>query len=210
MPPADNWPISHKSKEIQYQITMKYKVLKEEVVYDNYFQLIHGHIVHDTFHQDDQISIERTYFHRGNSVAILIYEKDTDTILLTCQFRYPTIQKTNGWIYELPAGSIEEDEEPYACAKREVLEEIGYEVKEMKKVSEFFASPGGASELITLYYCEVHSSDKIEDGGGVAHEHEDIKLIKLPVAQIGEHISSGKILDAKTIIGLQWYMTKNN
>lgn len=190
---------------------MNYSIKNERVVFNDHYKILKAEATYDTFN-GESITTDRLAFHRGDSVAIVLYESDTDSILLTKQFRYPITQHNQGWILEIPAGSLEKDENPSICVKREVLEELGYQIEKPKLITEFYTSPGGSTERLSLFYAEVSSEDKIESGGGLESEQEDIQLVRVPVAEIGLYLSSlpadkaGKIIDAKTIIGLQWFL----
>jgi ADP-ribose pyrophosphatase len=107
---------------------------------------------------------------------------------------------------EIPAGSIEKDEEPIDCLKREIMEELGYKIKSPEHLQTFYASPGASTERIFLFYATVSEKDKIGKGGGNQNEMEDIQIIKIPIEKISEEI--GKIKDAKTILALQWFLLK--
>ena len=183
---------------------MKYSIENERVVFNDHYKMLKAETTYDSF-KGDTIKAKRLAFHRGDSVAIVLYESDTDSVLLTNQFRYPTTQHDEGWILEIPAGSLEKDENPSSCMEREVLEELGYQINDPQLISQFYTSPGGSTERLSLFYAEVTSEDKIKTGGGVESEHEDIQLVKVPVPEIGVYLSE-KIVDAKTIIGLQWFL----
>lgn len=183
---------------------MKYSLKNQRIVFDDHYKILKAETAYDTF-SGSTIKTERLAFHRGDSVGIVLFEKDTQSILLTKQFRYPTTQHNEGWILEIPAGSLEENENSATCVKREVLEELGYKINDVTLISEFYTSPGGSTERLYLFYAEVLSNDKTSEGGGVADEHEDIQLIKIPISEIPQ-ILSEKIIDAKSIIGLQWFL----
>ena len=185
---------------------MKYDILEEETVFDHFFKIKKAKIRHELF-DSNSIEIERLCFERGDSVAILIYEKDTDSLLFTNQFRYPTAKKENGWILELTAGSIEsDDDDPKERAKKEIEEEIGYQVDELEFIRSFFVSPGGTSERIMLFYSEVNSTHKIYDGRGMKFESEDIQLVKIKTSEVSERLKKNEFRDAKTLVGIQWFL----
>jgi len=186
---------------------MKYHLLQEGIVYDHVFQIKKARIKHELFNSDT-IEVDRFCIERGDSVAIVLYEKDTDSLLFTKQFRYPTIKESDGWILELTAGSLEGNEDPEQRVKMEVEEEIGYQVNGLDFISSFFVSPGGSSERIFLFYTEVNSSDKVFKGGGMIAEKEDIQLVKMPVKDVHNHFKNNQFRDAKTIIGIQWFLGK--
>lgn len=184
---------------------MKYEIIKEELVFDHFFKIKKAKIKHDRF-DSTSTEVERLCFERGDSVAIVIYEKDTDSLLFTNQFRYP-VTKESGWILELTAGSVEsDDDEPIDRARKEIEEEIGYQVEELEFVNSFFVSPGGTSERILLYYTEVESTNKVFEGGGMKLESEDIQLVKIKSSKVIERLKKGEFRDAKTIVGLQWFL----
>jgi ADP-ribose pyrophosphatase len=148
--------------------------------------------------------VTRLNLDRGDSAAALVHNRDRNTLLFTEQFRYSTYEKGPGWLLELPAGIVEDGEDPRITILRELEEEIGYRSSGLHLIATFYVSPGGTSERIHLYYIMVNDSDKVTDGGGLEHEGEDIRLVELPVAEIFRRMDHGEINDAKTLIGLQW------
>jgi nudix-type nucleoside diphosphatase (YffH/AdpP family) len=188
---------------------MKYELIKEEIVFDRFFKVKKAKIKHDLF-DGNSIEVERLSLERGDSVAILLYEKDTDSLLFTNQFRYPTIKEKEGWILELTAGSLEVDESPEERVKKEVEEEVGYRIQELEFISSFFVSPGGSSEKILLFYSEVNASDKVFKGGGMKYEKEDIQLVKLKTKAVVQQFKEQQFRDAKTIIGIQWFLANKS
>ncbi|RFN59828.1 NUDIX domain-containing protein [Marixanthomonas ophiurae] len=176
---------------------MKYSIANERVVFNDHYKMLKAETTYDSF-KSDVIKTERLAFHRGDSVAIVLYESDTDSILLTNQFRYPTTQHNEGWILEIPAGSLKKGKNPSSYMEREVLEELGYQITKPQLVSQFYTSSGGSTEQVSL-------KDKNEKGGGVETENEDIQLVKITVAEIGLSISK-EIKDANIIIGLRWFL----
>ena len=185
---------------------MEFEISKEKIVYDGVLKIKKAKIIHDSFTKKERVKCNREILVRGDAVAVIVYEKNTNSMLFTRQFRYATTKSDGGWIIEVPAGCIEAGESPVSCAKREVLEELGYQVGDMEFVACFYSSPGGLTERIFLYSCEVNTRDKVEKGGGALTENEDIELLKFPVNELSRLITSGKIKDAKSIIGIQWWL----
>ncbi|AFL80028.1 protein containing C-terminal region of TrgB protein [Aequorivita sublithincola DSM 14238] len=182
---------------------MKYSISEEKVVFHDHYKIIKAKVAYDTF-EGKQIKTNRLAFERGDSVAILLYEKETKSVLLTNQFRYPTCKNNDGWLLEIPAGSMEENENPNECVTREVMEELGYKITNPKHINTFYSSPGASTERIFLFFSEVSKNDKTEKGGGAEDENEDIQLIRLPASEITSKILEFK--DAKTILALQWFL----
>lgn len=183
----------------------KFEILGEQLLYQRlFFKLVEAQLRHEKFDGTMTEPITRLSFERGDAVAAVMHNPQTDTIILTEQFRYPTARKAAGWIYELPAGIIEEGEEPAATMRREATEETGYTLHVLHPIADFFLSPGGSSERIFLFYARLNVDDKTSVGGGVAREHEYIRTVQMPVHQALAMTKQGKFHDAKTLIGLQW------
>lgn len=182
---------------------MKYAINDERIVFNDHYKVVKAQVSYQTF-TGSEISTKRFAFERGDSVAIVLMEKETKSILLTNQFRYPTCKHNTGWLLEIPAGSLEENEKPEDCIVREVMEELGYKISTPELVSTFYTSPGACTERIFLFFAEVSQQDKTEKGGVNENETEDIQMVKVPISEISKKLL--EIQDAKTILGLQWYL----
>lgn len=186
---------------------MNYIIKEEKIVFDNYFKIKQAHVAYDAF-AGNSIQATRFAFERGDSVAVLLFNPKAQEFLFTNQFRYPTCKHHKGWIIEIVAGSLHEREEPISCAKREVMEELGYSLSSIEHIHTFYTSPGGSTERMFLYYAEVSLEDKIAKGGGLKNEQEDIQLITIPKQEIGYFMTT--LEDAKTILALQWFLLNKN
>ena len=146
----------------------------------------------------------------GNGVAALIHRPQKNTLVLARQFRYPTyLHDGPGWILEIAAGMLDENENPAETMRREIVEETGFAVKSIELLSHFYLTPGGSSERIFLYYAEVDEDLPRAEGGGLNEEHEDIEILEISLDNAWQLLDSGQIVDAKTIIALQWLRTKS-
>ena len=146
----------------------------------------------------------RETFDRGDGVAILPYNLARGTVLLIRQFRYPTYATGyDGLLVEAPAGSLD-DAAPEARVRSEAEEEIGYRLGPVQKIFEAFTSPGAVTEKLHFFVAEYQPDMKIGNGGGLAHEGEDIETLELPFAEALAMIANGRIVDAKTIMLLQY------
>jgi len=130
--------------------------------------------------------------HAGAVGIIAINEKKE--IILVKQYRKPVEEI----LFEIPAGKLEKDEEPIECAKREMEEETGFTPLNLKKIAEFYTSPGFSSEKLTLFYTD--RIKKTEQTKGDPDEFLDVVTIGLN--QAFKMLKSGQIMDAKTIIGI--------
>lgn len=187
---------------------MKSEILTERTVFTGYFNVLEAQVTHDSLIGKEPINATRLCMERGDSVAILVYEKDTDCFLFTQQYRYPTARRDQPFVMECVAGSLEMDEKPDTCARRECLEELGYALDSIEPITTYFPSPGGCSEQIYLFYGTTTSSLKKTAGGGLDTELEDIKLIKIPASEIKEQLTSNLLNNSISIIALQWYLLR--
>lgn len=186
---------------------MDYKILDEHYTYQGFLKIKRAQIRHDSFGDKAPIEITRESMERADSVAVLIFEKDTNSFLFTKQFRYPTIETSAGWTTELVAGELEPNEAPESCAMREIYEEIGYRVAKLEFISNFYSSPGRTSERIFLYYAAVNLSDQTKPGGGI--DSEDIQLMRIEKDEVKKLLEQNLINDAKTLIAVQYYFLRN-
>ena len=147
---------------------------------------------------------QREAYDRGNGAAAFLYDPDRKTVLLTRQFRLPTFINGNasGVLTEVCAGVLDGDD-PGACMRREILEETGYQVPRVKKVAEVYTSPGAVTEKLYLYMAEYNPVMKLEKGGGVAAESEDIEVLEWTYEEVLHALEKGAVHDAKTLILLQ-------
>lgn len=175
---------------------------EETSIYEGYLYLRKATYLQPGVNRDP---VEKTieYFGRGDSVAALVFDSDKKQFVLVRQFRYPA-RKDGGNILEIVAGGIE-DESPEDSIKREILEEIGYKVEKLSLISKMYVSPGRTDERLFLYFCEVDDSMKVEAGGGLLSENEDIEIIYLSVQEAKTMLNNQEFIDAKTILSLQYY-----
>lgn len=189
--------------------TDKIKIVKEEVLSDNWYIL--KRYEYEYPKKDGSIQVQkREVYDRGNGAAILLYNKAAGTIILTRQFRLPTFVNGNktGMLIEACAGLLDADN-PEVAIRREVEEETGYKVEHVRKVLEAYMSPGSVTEILYFFIGEYDASMKLNEGGGMEHEQEDIEVLEIPFADAVQMVSTGEIKDAKTIMLLQYAQLQN-
>jgi nudix-type nucleoside diphosphatase (YffH/AdpP family) len=183
---------------------VKARILKEVLLSDNWYSLkkYDFEVLKKDGHWEKQT---REVYDRGNGAAILLYNKIKKTIILTRQFRLPSFVNGNekGYLIEVPAGLLDQ-ENPEAAIKRETEEETGYRIRDVRKVYEAYMSPGSVSEILYFFIAEYSDDMKVNEGGGVAHEQEDIEVIETGFDKAILQIETGEIKDAKTIMLLQY------
>ncbi len=109
------------------------------------------------------------------------------------------------WLWELPAGTLEPPEPPELCARRELIEETGFQAGEMKSLGWFYTSPGILTEKMYAFI-----ATGLTPGPQALEENETITVEPLPVNTIRAMIDSKEILDGKTIAVLLKYILRSN
>ncbi|HEY4617183.1 MAG TPA: GDP-mannose pyrophosphatase NudK [Flavobacterium sp.] len=181
----------------------KIEIKKTELLSDNWYVL--NKVTFDYQKKDDSwVTQKREVYDRGNGAAILLYNTEKKTVILTRQFRLPTYLNGNktGMMIEVCAGLLDQDN-PEQCIIRETEEETGYRLNKVHKVMETYMSPGAVTEILYLFVGQYDDSMKVNDGGGVEHEEENIDVMEMSYDEAYAMIESGQIKDAKTIILLQ-------
>ena len=147
----------------------------------------------------------REAYDRGNGATILLYNREQKTVILIQQFRLPTFVNGNatGMLIETCAGLLDKDN-PEDCIRRETEEETGYQITDIRKVFEAYMSPGSVTEIVHFFVAEYTRSMKINDGGGIAEEQENIEVLELDFEKALNMITTGEIKDGKTIMLLQY------
>ncbi|HSF56473.1 MAG TPA: NUDIX hydrolase [Candidatus Binatia bacterium] len=186
----------------------KMEVRSRRRLLDDFFKVDEAEVSFERFDGSMTPPVRRLVFERGDSVAAVVFDRDAKRLLLTEQFRFPAFEKGPGWLIEIIAGMIDRGEQPEDSIRREIEEELGYRADRIEHVATFYVSPGGSSERIWVYYTEVREDGRISAGGGLAGEHEDIRLISISPDEARAALQDGTIVDAKTIIGLQWFLAR--
>ena len=182
----------------------KITIQKTELLSDNWYLLNKVTFDYKMGDQDSETQVREVY-DRGNGAVILLYNSTNKTVVLTRQFRLPTYLNgnTSGMVIEACAGLLD-TENPEECIIRETEEETGYRLSSVKKVFQSFMSPGSVTEILHFFIGEYQPNMKVSDGGGLAEEHENIEVLEYPFQEAYQMIASGEIIDAKTIMLLQY------
>lgn len=184
----------------------EFTVVNKEIAYHGFFRLEKYTLKHTLYAGGWSGEIVRELFCRGACVAVLLYDPQADLVVLIEQFRVGAIHHPErAWLLEIVAGAIEEGETAEAVAYRESMEEAGCEIQELTLINEFYTTPGGASERISLFYGRVDAS-KVGGVHGLDHEDEDIRVSKVSLRQAYQLVQQGAIESAIPIIAIQWLM----
>ena len=143
---------------------------------------------------------KREIYDNGNSAAILPYDPQRKTVLLTRQLRLPVyLQDGAERMIEACAGKLDGEDAETRIIK-EMEEELGYRVAKVERLFALYVSPAAVAEKIEFFTCAYSPADRVSGGGGLADEGEDIEVIETTLEQANAMIASGEIIDAKTVI----------
>lgn len=196
--PAENPPTSNPRVTVR---TVK-------LLSDNWYRL-HS-TTFDYLGDDGQWTTQsRETYDRGNGATILLYNLKQRTVLLTSQFRYPVYINghPDGMLLETAAGLLDDDD-PVTAIRREAIEETGHRIGEVTHVFDVYMSPGSVTEQLHFFAAPYDADTREHDGGGLAHEGEEIGVVELSIDEALAMIDDGRIADAKTIMLLQWAVLK--
>lgn len=186
------------------------EVLERKRVFQGFFALDKLQLRHRLYAGGWSASFTRELFVRGNAAGVLLYDPARDEVVMVEQFRVgmidartPDGHQQSPWALELVAGMVDSSESAAQMAVREVAEETGLVIPAAEFICQYYNSPGGSDECISLYYAEV---DAGRAGGvhGLAEENEDIRVVVLTREQALTAVNAGLINNAMAIIALQW------
>ncbi len=182
----------------------QFEVLQHETVYQGFFSLERYKLKHTLFNGGWSADISRELFRRNNCVAVLLYDPERDEVVILEQFRVGAIaDPQRAWLLEIVAGAIEVGETAINVAYREAQEEAGCEIVDLFEIMQFYTTPGGSSERITLFCGRVDCS-RIGGVHGLAEEGEDILVRAVKAEQVFQMLEDGSIESGIPIIAIQW------
>ncbi len=150
----------------------------------------------DSVQMENGRQTTREIVEHSDCIAVVVIDKE-DNVLLVKQFRKPVEKE----LLEIPAGGIDTGEGPEEAVGRELREEIGYLPRNIKRLGGFYSAPGYCSEYLYLYLATDLMPSRL-----TAEDTEEIKVVRVPLAEIPGMIASGRICDAKSIAGLLTYL----
>ncbi len=171
---------------------MNFKINQSEVIFKGkVFEIQVDQIEYKT----GNTGVREIVRHNGGAVVVPVLENGK--IVLVKQYRYPFDE----YLLELPAGKLDNNEDPLECARRELTEETGYSTEIFRDLGKIYTSPGFCSEILYFYLAtDLKAGDHNREEGEYGME-----VFKFSLEEINEKITSGEIVDAKTICGISYY-----
>ncbi len=153
-----------------------------------------------TVRLDDGTEAEREIEDHGAAAAVLPYDPERRTALLVRNLRPPLLYLglEDAHLLEAPAGMLE-DEQPADAARREALEEAGVRLAELEPFGAPFSTAGVSTERLHLFLAAYSRTDRVSPGGGLAEEHENIRVVEMPLAELWARVGRGEVDDLKTL-----------
>lgn len=178
------------------------EIKNEKIAYDGKYKVK----LYDVHNPNKDTTFVRECFERGDSVAALVFDSDTQTFLFTKQFRIGSQSD----LIEIVAGSMDQpNETPQEALFRELQEELGIEVVTDENglrchpLGAFYTSPGACSEKIHLFI--IDKINRIGKGGGV--EDETVELVEFTFQELLESVNNNIITDLKTIFAIHVFIS---
>ncbi|MBM68771.1 MAG: ADP-ribose diphosphatase [Haliea sp.] len=180
------------------------RVLQSEAAFEGYFAVRRLTLQHQLFGGGWSPPLVREVFERGDAVAVLPYEPETDCVILIEQFRPGALRDARSpWMLEVIAGVVEPGETDAEVAHREAGEEAACELAELVPIASYYPSAGACSEHVRLFCGRVRRA-----GAGAVHgargEGEDILVHRIPRLEALALLAADRVPNGHTLIALQW------
>lgn len=181
-----------------------YEITEREILYQGVFRAARYSIKIRLFEGGWSEVFTREVFERYPAAAILPYDPILNRVILIEQFRPGSISDPKSpWLIEIPAGVMGKNEKPEEVAVRESMEEAGCTIQTTHPICEYFVSPGGTNEYISIF-CGKVDARNLNGVFGLKHEHEDIKVLNVSLEEALTMLYAGHIKTSHTLIALLW------
>lgn len=183
------------------------EILERKALFQGFFRLDRLRLRHRLFEGGWGPELSRELFVRSEAVAVLPWDRQREEVLLVEQFRVGALDfRDNPWCLELIAGIADKPgESPQSLARREAGEEAGIQLDELITLPSYLPSPGGSNERMRLF---LAPTDLAAAGGIHGHpdEGEDIRVVRVPVADLPGLMADGTLDNAPALIAIHWLL----
>lgn len=186
-------------------------IRERAALYDGFFRLDQLRLRHRLYQGGWSEEIRRELFVRHRAVGVLPWDPERDELLLIEQFRVGALDyRDNPWCLEIIAGIADKENECLeTLARREAQEEAGIRLDQLIVITDYLVSPGGSNERMLLYLATANL-DGADGIYGHPDEAEDIRVVRLPVAELPEVLAAGVLDNAPALIALQWFQANHD
>lgn len=180
------------------------RVLRDETAFRGHYAVRRLQLQHRLFAGGWSEPLQREVFERGDSVGVLPYYPESDSLVLIEQFRPGALRgQDSPWMLELVAGVVEPGEDDRDVVHREAREEAACELAALLPIARFFPSAGACSEQVRLY-CGRVTRAGIGELHGLDSESEDILVHEVPRQEALQLLADDRVPNGHTLIALQW------
>jgi len=179
------------------------EIISKETLFKGFFSMVKYRFRHKLFEGGWSQPLEREMFERGHAAAMLPYDPITDQVVIIEQIRVGALEHPSPWQMEIVAGIIDHEETAEDVVRREALEEAGIDVTLLEKVTSYYPSSGGCSEMLDVYVGKVDATTA-HGVHGLDYEGEDIRVHVISREEAYEWVTNGKFENGASIIALQW------
>lgn len=181
-----------------------YRIKQIDTAYEGWRKLLKM-----TVQMPDGRSMVREVLNSGDAAAVLPYDLERKKVILVRQFRAPVMHLEGHPDFLEAVAGLLDDDDPEACARRESMEEAGIRVARLEPLGHFWSAPGITTERLHLFLAPYTEADRVAEGGGLAHEHEDIEVLEVSFGELVDLVASNTIADMKTMILVQALQMKH-
>lgn len=181
------------------------EILDKKTVYKGFLQVDSYRLRHKKFDGTwTDVLPPREVCDRGPAVGVMLYDPNRDALVMIEQFRVGSAAVGGpAWMTEIVAGMVGAGEAPEDVARREALEEAGCAIQEIEFIGDYFVSPGAFTEQVFVY-CGRVDSRGLAATGGLAEEHEDIRIMVMPVDEVIALMDANRLRNSLAIIAVGW------
>lgn len=190
---------------------MKCEILSSEIIFHEFLKVEKSSVRWEQFEGGMGTASTRYVVRRGDSVGVVPVCAESGRIILVKQFRFPAVRgDDDGYLWEVPAGMVDGDEDTAETAMRELFEEIGLRPESVKPLISYFLSPGLLDEKMHLFHARIEDCTRIQKVGGNPDEQENLLIEGFKPEELKAMIGRGEIIDAKSIAAILYFINLND
>jgi ADP-ribose pyrophosphatase len=185
---------------------MRSKIKSSKIIFHEFLKVEKSLLTWERFNGRMGREHTRYVVRRGDSVGIVPFCAESNRVVLVNQFRFPALRdEEDGYLWEIPAGMVNDGEDPAITARRELQEETGLMCESFEHLISYYLSPGLLDEKMHLFYALIPHCKGLKRVGGNPEEDEDLRLQVFKRKEVLRMIRHNEIIDAKSIASLLYF-----